>query len=65
VYFVIGMTDGVGRTIGGRESRAHGSARRELVNVDKIPSRAKGKRAIVTGETQAQQEPQPKPEEEL
>ncbi|GAU17210.1 hypothetical protein TSUD_178400 [Trifolium subterraneum] len=60
------MKNEVGRTRGGRESRAHGSARRELVNVDKIPSRAKGKRAIVAGEPQAQEEePQPENEEEL
>ncbi|GAU28979.1 hypothetical protein TSUD_391770 [Trifolium subterraneum] len=60
------MTDEVGRIRCGRESRAHGSARRELVNVDKIQSRAKGKRAIVAGETQAQQEePEPEYEEEL
>ncbi|GAU20634.1 hypothetical protein TSUD_230480 [Trifolium subterraneum] len=50
------MTDEVGRTRGGRESRAHDSARRELVNVDKIPSRAKGKQVVVAGSTQAQDE---------
>ncbi|GAU36603.1 hypothetical protein TSUD_387550 [Trifolium subterraneum] len=50
------MTDEVGRTRGGRESRAHGSARRELVNVDKIPSRAKGKKVVVAGSSQAQEE---------
>ncbi|GAU41174.1 hypothetical protein TSUD_89700 [Trifolium subterraneum] len=50
------MTDEVGRTRGDRESRAHGSARRELVNVDKIPSQAKGKQVVVAGSTQAQDE---------
>ncbi|GAU50435.1 hypothetical protein TSUD_134900 [Trifolium subterraneum] len=50
------MTGEVGRTRGGRESRAHGSARRELVNVDKIPSRAKGKKVVVAGSSEAQEE---------
>ncbi|MCI96278.1 hypothetical protein A2U01_0117578, partial [Trifolium medium] len=48
-------------------SKAHSSARRELVNVDKIPRRAKGKRvAASTTEGEAQHEPQdecePEPE---
>ncbi|GAU25327.1 hypothetical protein TSUD_375900 [Trifolium subterraneum] len=47
------MTDEVGRTRGGRESRAHGSARRKLVNVDKIPRRAKGKTVAGATDTEA------------
>ncbi|MCH91336.1 hypothetical protein A2U01_0012263 [Trifolium medium] len=50
------MTDEVGRQRRGRESRAHSSARREAVNVDRIPRRAKGKG--VAGQSQAQREPE-------
>ncbi|GAU10655.1 hypothetical protein TSUD_419850, partial [Trifolium subterraneum] len=60
------MTDEVGRTRAGRVSKAHGSARRELVNVDKIPSRAKGKNVVVAGSAQAQEEePQDEYEEQM
>ncbi|GAU39114.1 hypothetical protein TSUD_320890 [Trifolium subterraneum] len=60
------MTDEVGRTRAGRVSKAHGSARRELVNVDKIPSRAKGKNVVVAGSAQAQEEePQDENEEQM
>ncbi|MCI35449.1 putative IMP dehydrogenase/GMP reductase, partial [Trifolium medium] len=50
------MTDEIGRKRGGRESRAHSSARIEGVNVDRIPRRAKGKG--VTGEGEAEHEPE-------
>ncbi|GAU10645.1 hypothetical protein TSUD_419800, partial [Trifolium subterraneum] len=60
------MTDEVGRTRAGRVSKAHGSDRRELVNVDKIPSRAKGKNVVVAGSAQAQEEdPQDEYEEQM
>ena len=66
MYIVIGMMDEVGRTRVGRVSKAHGSARRELVNVDKIPSRAKGKNVVVAGSAQAQEEePQVDYEEQM
>ncbi|MCI55632.1 hypothetical protein A2U01_0076883, partial [Trifolium medium] len=60
------MTDEVGRQIGGRESKAHNSARREGVNVDRISRRSKGKG--VGGSTtkgEAQHEPQDEREPEL
>ncbi|XP_045795254.1 acidic leucine-rich nuclear phosphoprotein 32 family member B-like [Trifolium pratense] len=52
VYFVIGMTDDVGRTRGGRESRSHGSARREAAKVHRNTRQTKGKSVIVEPESE-------------
>ncbi|XP_045816908.1 proline-, glutamic acid- and leucine-rich protein 1-like [Trifolium pratense] len=46
------MTDDVGRTRGGRESRAHGSARREAVKVHRNTRQTKGKSVIVEPESE-------------
>ncbi|MCI89513.1 hypothetical protein A2U01_0110802, partial [Trifolium medium] len=50
------MTDEAGRKRGGRDNRAHSSARREVVNVDRIPRQSKGKG--VAGQAEAQHEPE-------
>ncbi|XP_045831030.1 bifunctional lysine-specific demethylase and histidyl-hydroxylase NO66-like [Trifolium pratense] len=50
------MTDDVGQTRGGRESRAHGSACREAVKVHRIPRQSKGKGVV--GQAEAQHEPE-------
>ncbi|CAJ2665945.1 unnamed protein product [Trifolium pratense] len=46
------MTDDVGRTRGGRESRAHGSARREAAKVHRNTRQTKGKSVIVEPESE-------------